>query len=78
MNPYLEDDMNMSSISFNSRILDQFKSIGDSVSQIGAGDTYQHFDDLNPPPLDLGQINIELKLREEKIKSLTSDKTKLK
>jgi hypothetical protein len=54
---YLEEDMNMSSISFNSRVLDQFNSIGDSVSQIGANDaSYQSGVFEEGAPLDLGQV----------------------
>lgn len=64
----------MSSISYNSRLLEQFRNIGDSVSQIGAGDT-NYPEDL---PMDLGQVQVELKLREQKIVQLTADKQKLK
>lgn len=68
---FYHDDSNMSSISFNSRVIDQYRHIGDSVSQIGANDL-QTFDDPQQQmtSLDLGSVTVELKLREQKIKDL--------
>lgn len=52
------DNDNMSSLSFNSRLIDQFRNLGDSVSQIGNDPQYLQEFDLSGGAggLDLGQV----------------------
>ena len=65
--------MNMSSVSYNSRFFEQFKSL-DSISQIGGDSVDQQL----PVSMDLGSLQVELKLREEKIKAYRQKEAKFK
>lgn len=73
---YNDDDFNMSSISYNSRFMEQFKGIGDSVSQIGYSNNIDENESIHG--MDLSQVHNELVRRESKIRELQTDKQKLK
>lgn len=45
----------------------------DSISQVGTDAEQQNY-----PAMDLGQLTVEIKLKDQKIKDLLSDKKKLK
>lgn len=62
----------MSMVSFNSRMLyDQFQNL-DSISQVGEDREAQY------PSMDLSQMTVEIKLKDQKIKDLQTDRAKLK